>query len=1008
MSSAAFTTFSAISATEGGAVTCSWTFDPSYVTLSNAKHIYLYQTDTSLNDTTVELGQTYVVPLIDPDTGLLTTTFTVPGLTNGWTYLFSGEVTVKPTLTPNAPNTTSVYNSATVSAIPTTEPACPYFVLSQIDDFSFTVQLSVDSSSVVVTPTPISDFDGYSELTGVYVVYSNGSSIKTDYFANDSSTNVYTDPLTVDVSDGYYEVAISTENIAANGTFRRSCLSFTQYIFVNEEPGAPQDVSAVQQIVVDASGTPPYIELTWNPPTYLGNPHLDSYYIFRSLDASYEQIAIVDASTNAYTDDSDSTVLIPGTNYTYQIYAHNTDGLSDAAGISNSVLAWIYPNQVLNLQLITDSSSSLIAQWVSAGNDTGLPAGDLVYELVLTDASGVVIYDVVTSDVSYSFTGLEIGEQFNLTVYAGVTFNSVDYFNPVDPATATGYTYGTPLPPRNLRLYNHSPIYSLQGVWDAPDPSGMPVDGLTFVDYTTKLDDASVTTTVYQQQVFPDLNAYQTYNVKVYANYIITALPSVFIQSTYVEATGIPHPVAIAPVLTATATNTEGAGGTQEGQTVLLSWTLDSNFAYSTSTDIWRQISDVSGTVLQAYVKIATVGDYVDTYIDQDQGDASSVYFINGNTMTYYVNVTYTEVTYNPNTTFDVSSNESSTIPYTVPPAPSSLIVDELNTQLELLWDLSNNYSETGLILIGYKMYLDASYIGVELDSTYSSYIFTGLTNGVQYAVGVQAIYTVNSILVSSAVSSVNGTPRETTDANLTATATNTENSGAQLGQLVKLNWNIDSGSYTSSTQVYRKITDVCGNEVAPYQLVVTLGDTVDYYNDDGSGNSDYFLNGNLMTYYVVISYTGGSDPYIITSSEASATPYAAPSPCDASGNPVDLSMCIVPTDLSGNTFTTFTSTFTKNGSNIADFISVGLAANGSAPYKILNLTNSSGPDYYVINYSNPVNLGVCALNQVAQVTLSLTGSGSVNLDLSDVLNIIVNPGGALVASYPSDGAFNI
>ena len=107
--------------------------------------------------------------------------------------------------------------------------------------------------------------------------------------------------------------------------------------------------------------------------------------------------------------------------------------------------------------------------------------------------------------------------------------------------------------------------------------------------------------------------------------------------------------------------------------------------------------------------------------------------------------------------------------------------------------------------------------------------------------------------------------------------------------------------------------------------------------------------------------------------------------------------------DLSSNgTFTTFTTTFTKNGTNISTFVAVGLASDTSAPVIIY-----SNDDLTNIVYSNTIIPGVCATNQVAQITLTFENGGSA-VSVSDVLDIISNYGGSLVAAYPSNGAFSV
>jgi len=1026
MSSAAFTTFSANSATIGGAVTCSWTFNSSLVTTGNAKTMYIYVTDACLNDTSVELAQTHAVPLIvvDPDGGpsTLLTQFTIPGLTNGISYLFSAEITVKPTLIPSSSRTT-VYNSATVSATPNTEPGCPFFALSQIEDYSFSVQLSstptTNPTAPVTTPTEDSAFDGYSELTGVYVVYSNGTSIRTEYFANDASTNVYTDILTVDVSDGYYEVAVSTENISADGTYRRSCLSAAQYIFVDEEPGPPQDVSAIQQIVVDPSGIPPHMLITWTAPSFVGNPPVDSYWIYRSLDTSYVFIADVSATDLSFVDTAGTDQLVPGTYYTYEIYSHNTDGLSNDPGTSNSVLAWTYPYQVNNLELINTSATSLLAQWDISENITGLPDEDLLYELILTDASGTEVEPtVITADLSYNFNGLVVGDQYFLTVYAGVTYNGFDYFNPVAPATTSNYAHGFPNPVTDLTLQNISAT-QLNATW--LPPSDLPIDGLTQDPsgyYTVYIDASFVATTNATSQPLDGLTENETYTVRVYANYIITGT-SIPIQSVPATATGAPHGAPPLSVLVATATNNLGAGGTQEGQTVLLNWTLDASYEYyTTSTQIWRQITDTSNGAIvtdPSFQLIATLGNYDASYIDQDQGDASSVYFVNGNLMTYYVLVTYTDTGFSPTSTYPVTSNDAYAIPYSQPTDPSNLIVDSQNQALELFWDLSYNSEESGLEFQYYKMYLNHVFTGDTTTNTH--FTFNDLSNNVTYIVGVAAVYNVGTggppggTTTESNESSVSGTPHATPFPGLSVTATNNLDNGNQRGRTLILNWNVETvPGYTNATDIWRQISGPDGNVLSDpsFQLIATLPTGVDTFRDDASLNISNvnFLNGNEMTYYVDISYvdTSNGDIFTVRSLDDSAIPYARPIPCDVSGNPVDLSLCIVPLDLDPDgTFSTFKTTVSKNGRNISTFVAVGIATDTSAPVIVYSETQLND-----IIYDNIQNNGVCAENQVAQITLQFQTALLVPVRVTDVLDVISNFGGTLVAAYPQDGAFNI
>jgi hypothetical protein len=714
--------------------------------------------------------------------------------------------------------------------------------------------------------------------------------------------------------------------------------------------------------------------------------------------------------------------LVPGTNYTYQIYGQNIDGLSNTPGTSNSVLAWTYPYQVNNLELINTSATSLLAQWDISENITGLPDEDLLYELILTDASDTPVGPtVITSDLSYSFTGLISGDQYFLTVYAGVTFNAIDYFNPVAPASTSNYAHGFPLPVTNLSLSNVSAT-ALNATWSLP--SGLPIDGLTLNPlgaYTVYLDASFEVTTNNLSDELSGLTENQIYTVSVYANYVITGT-TIVIVSDPESATGAPHGPPTPTVLTATATNTLGPDGEQQGQTVLLSWTLDSEYPdYTTSTEIWRQITDTSnGTVVTdpSFQLIATLGNYDTSFTDTGVGDASSVYFVNGNLMTYYALVTYTDNGFTPSSTYDVTSNQSSTIPYGQAPAPVGLTVNPGENELILSWtSVSDSYdlADLGLEFKHYIMYKNGSATGVTTTST--TYPFTGLDNNVEYSVGVSAYYEVGEGIyytgttATSAVSDASGVPYSTPDPQLSVTATNTLGaSDSQLGKRVILNWHVESLlGYTNTTNIYRKISAPNGTVLTDpsFEFVQQVGNGVTTYTDDGSGNAANFLNGNTMTYYVDVNYSG-AEPFTAQSLEASAVPYARPIPCDASGIEVDLSLCIVPVDLSSNgTFTTFKTTVSKNGAFITTFVAVGLTSNGNAPVIILEPLNNYPDPLYPITYSNTQLDGVCAADQVAQITLTFETSG-VPVSASDVLDVISNLGGSLVAAYPSDGAFNL
>jgi hypothetical protein len=328
----------------------SWDLSSALVTKANCKSIYLY-INSSLTDGVVR--EVKVIPLVDPSTNNLTNEFLIDNLINGQKYLTQLEVTVL-----NG-STRSIYNSS-VEGIPSTVPPKPFLYLqTQSKDSGFDIQISKTKGFVTKLVKNSLD-DGHSELTGVYVVFTNGTTMQTT-FIDASGIDLYNNTLHVAAPFGNYEVAISIEN--KNG---RSDLSESVEAIVDTSVTGVRVTRVVELMAIDPSASfnkldynAPEILLTWNAPSNLGTPILEHYIIKRAtIDSSGNpgtftqvtggRVAVVDALTSAnansivsanITDSSyafvDKTVT-EGVRYRYNIQGENDNGLGKDAIFINT------------------------------------------------------------------------------------------------------------------------------------------------------------------------------------------------------------------------------------------------------------------------------------------------------------------------------------------------------------------------------------------------------------------------------------------------------------------------------------------------------------------------------------------------------------------------------------------------------------------------------------------------------------------------------------------------
>lgn len=274
---AAITSFQAKTLKGGEGLRFQWDFSAdliSHTTPNMCKEIYLYLNKQVLTDGVVR--QVQVIPLLTG--GVLTTTFDVSGLEIGTTYVAQIEVTVE------TPAGIQVYTKSATGKTSTIPPK-PKIIVGQNRDSGFYVQLT-NSSSALIAPQKNSSYDGYSPLTGLYVVYADGTQMYTKYI-DASGDELYTEKLQVAAPFEDYEIAVSIAN--DNG---RSELSDSQVETVDTSIRGPKVVHIVEEMAMDPSAsatyssgkyTNPRMLLAWNAPENLGNPELDKYRIMRSI-----------------------------------------------------------------------------------------------------------------------------------------------------------------------------------------------------------------------------------------------------------------------------------------------------------------------------------------------------------------------------------------------------------------------------------------------------------------------------------------------------------------------------------------------------------------------------------------------------------------------------------------------------------------------------------------------------------------------------------------------------
>ena len=920
--SPAFKSFTVTPSSFPGSVICNWTFDASYVDTSNVFFITIYANDSNVTDSIVD-NRKFSIRNIINEQGSITNTYEVDNLSTDYPYFFTVEVRVSKVYKPTFRNTYAVYTSNSVNYQLPSSPIVPTFKLGQDLDDGFYIKLT-DPSNQNINPTVGSLYDGNSVLKGLFVSINNSElGLFSVFFAQDASTNLYTDKLRVpvNVSYGVYDVALTSMN-----DFKMfSDQSEFKSIIVDHTPGEPTSVIVKKYYPsYDQYFDTPSIEVKIMAPEYKGRPAINYFKVYRadyntsllSSDPSNNNyIFLGDISANYDVNENldssfsyvDSLDLIPGSYYKYKVFSHSecgqNDGLSLVPTLSSPIVASIYPDQATGLNMWTTSATSLDASWNHSDNFSGIEDNYLVYNLILTDASdsdvspeNVTTLNVITSNTHYSFTGLVAGRKYILRVYAGVYDDEEflqNFFNTIQPAPLyLGSPYDiqglTSHVPTNLRIKPN--VNRMTYYWDAPsNPSGLTLSGYNlslykqiqiivpgvgyqWVDEETPIQTASIVTD--NEYTFYGLKEQTQYTFKVSAKYYIgndttkvvySSISSVYSQTPF-------EPVYI-------ILNAPTAFVNQKK--VNITWQAPNyDNLYDASYNIYRRIKDVNGNILEETTLIATVFDSnnsLRTYVDDSD---QTTYFTFGNKIEYYIEAIYKDRVNNylyPAVTSDTDFSVLYITPLNfsdVRAKPIKMLNNSYGTYypgVTIKWTNPVIPANSGLEIDRFSIIIKAAnnpggaavaadqYISKTI-TEYTTEIPNNYRFGSHLLIYMTIIYTTGREIV------MGGYPIINFYAHLDPIAPVLTVTGTQGLRKGVLSWTLDTDydNYNATSEVYREIVDSTGTTVEENKLLKTLTN-IGTFTDNSTDldQSPRFIFGNTIRYYVKVSYTDLSNNWL-------------------------------------------------------------------------------------------------------------------------------------------------
>jgi hypothetical protein len=443
----------------GNALKAVWSFDASFQAnvingTYTAQFLYLLVTDYGAIGSGDTISSVVVVPLTD-GSGNLNTSYTITSQTPGMIPIVNGtEYHLMSQMVYAIGSNIVSENSAQSIVMCSTIPEVPNFLLAPITD-AFIIQL-LDSNGQI--PTPVSAFDGYSVLKGIFITYASTTQLYSKFIANDASNSLYNTPQQIDVSLNSYEVSISSYNynsvLAPNNTTvtygGRSATSASQTVEVDDTPGIVPGLTVYETMRdVSASVQPSYTfvsnTLTWNTPIIGASAEsITNYNIYRKIaaspDASYALIGVVTKPSTNFTNrtyvDANNSITNPltaGVTYRYQVAAENANG-EGPRGLGQTMTAVVFPTQTA---FAADPSGNAAIQMIVTNvSPNGFPSSALSYDYSYNGTAGpqgfISSNPYLATDVSNGVTYLcSAATRAESQTQAG-TYYTTSYWTPAD------------------------------------------------------------------------------------------------------------------------------------------------------------------------------------------------------------------------------------------------------------------------------------------------------------------------------------------------------------------------------------------------------------------------------------------------------------------------------------------------------------------------------------------------------------------------------------------------
>ncbi|MBI0583910.1 MAG: fibronectin type III domain-containing protein [Methanomassiliicoccus sp.] len=395
------------------------------------------------------------------------------------------------------------------------------------------------------------------------------------------------------------------------------------------------------------------ITLSWSPPSFQGEPTLLGYAVYRGSSPMNMQVLYVVGVVQSYTD----TGLVNGDIYYYAVQAYNAEffgPLSDTLGVSPGRAP-----QAPGTPVATAGDSYVDLTWDAPFNDGGRTVQR--YE-VYRGESGVFVTVGITMLPSFTDATAVNGHSYS---YHIVAINALGASDPSAEASSTPAR--TPSAPADLDVDGGFEAIHLN--WTAPADMGGGV--LNYLIYRSEgSGEAVLIATIGNTTYYADLDVVvgTTYGYRVAASNWAGEGP----QSGEAANTTIFRPGA--------AQNVEATAGVGH---VVLTW----------------ERPDTDGNSLIGYRVYRSASSGLEVLV-AELGDVLSfedAAVINGTMYTYSV------VSFNPGYA-SVPSGSVSAMPYTVPSAPSSVIVTGGTRNITVSWAAPT--SDGGASILGYRVHL--------------------------------------------------------------------------------------------------------------------------------------------------------------------------------------------------------------------------------------------------------------------------------------------------------------